>query len=64
MWHEVVEDSDKLVLVVDDENHHVIGFSLMCRSRDGDAGPATAEVGAIYLHPESWRKWIGRMLLT
>jgi ribosomal protein S18 acetylase RimI-like enzyme len=64
MWRETIADPDKHVLVVEDKNRRVIGFCLMCRSRDDDAGPATAEVSAIYIHPEKWRTGIGRMLLT
>jgi ribosomal protein S18 acetylase RimI-like enzyme len=41
-----------------------VGFSALGPSRDVDADPNTAEVAAIYVHPEEWKKGIGRALLS
>lgn len=42
---------------------NVIGFVSICPSRDEDADPqSVAEISAIYLLPEYWRKGIGKQL--
>jgi GNAT superfamily N-acetyltransferase len=41
----------------------IVGFCTFGRSRDAGADPATGEVMAINVHPESWRKGVGRALL-
>jgi len=62
-WRELAEDPDKAVFVVEDDEGYVVGFSIVGSSRDEDAGPSTAEVGAIYVQPEKWKMGFGRALI-
>jgi GNAT superfamily N-acetyltransferase len=64
MWRDWTQDPDKIILVAEDNEGNIVGFSALCSSRDPDANPKTAELVAIYLHPEKWKKGIGRALLT
>ncbi|MGH7809997.1 MAG: GNAT family N-acetyltransferase [Candidatus Binatia bacterium] len=64
MWRELTQDPDKIIFVAEDQESNIVGFSALGRSRDADANPNTAEVSAIYVHPEKWRKGIGRALLS
>ena len=54
----------KIVFVAEDENANIVGFAALAPSRDADATPVTAEVSAIYVHPEKWQRGIGRALLS
>lgn len=63
MWREFTLQPDKIILVAEDSEQNIVGLSLLAPSRDPDAIPNTAEVAAIYVHPEKWRKGIGRALL-
>jgi GNAT superfamily N-acetyltransferase len=64
MWRELTGDPDKLILLAEDSEQNIVGLSLLAPSRDPDAIPNTVEVAAIYVHPEKWRKGIGRALLS
>ena len=64
MWRELAQQPDKIILVAEDREGNIVGFSALGPSRDADADPNTAEVGAIYVHPEKWKKGIGRALLS
>ena len=64
MWRELTRDPSKIILVAEDREGNIVGFSALGPSRDADANPNTAEVGAIYVHPEKWEKGIGRALLS
>lgn len=64
MWRELTRDPDKVIFVAEDLQGKIVGFSALGPSRDADAKPKTAEVLAIYVHPEQWRKRIGRALLS
>jgi ribosomal protein S18 acetylase RimI-like enzyme len=64
MWRELTLNPEKIVLVAEDQEGSVAGFSALGRSRDADAEPNTAEVSAIYVHPEKWRMGMGRALLS
>lgn len=48
--------------VVVDTGQGVAGFCSVGPSRDDDAGEGTAELYAIYLHPERWGQGLGRAL--
>ena len=57
-------DGDSFTLVADLDDR-VAGFcSVAAPSRDTDAGERTAEVGAIYVEPQLWRRGIGTALLA
>lgn len=60
-WHERLRSGiNAWVTVVDGK---VIGFASVCPSRDDDTDPkVVAEISAIYLLPEFWRKGIGQKL--
>jgi ribosomal protein S18 acetylase RimI-like enzyme len=64
IWRELTQDPEKIILVAEDSESNIEGFSALGPSRDADANPNTAEVSAIYVHPEKWRKGIGRALLS
>jgi ribosomal protein S18 acetylase RimI-like enzyme len=64
MWRELALQPDKFVLVAEDNEQKIIGLSLLAPSRDPDTDPNTAEVAAIYVQPEKWRKGIGHALLS
>jgi ribosomal protein S18 acetylase RimI-like enzyme len=64
MWCQLTEEPEKIILVAEDSEQKIIGLSLLTPSRDADANPNTAEVAAIYVHPEKWRKGIGGALLS
>jgi ribosomal protein S18 acetylase RimI-like enzyme len=63
-WREWTQQSDTWVLVVEDQDHRIAGFSSCCPSRDADADAKTAEIRAIYVHPEKWRNGSGRSLMS
>jgi ribosomal protein S18 acetylase RimI-like enzyme len=63
-WREWAGKSDTWVLVVEDRDHRIAGFSSSCPSRDADADTKIAEIRAIYVHPEKWRKGVGRSLMS
>jgi GNAT superfamily N-acetyltransferase len=42
----------------------IVGFVALAPSRDADASVDTAEVGAMYVHPDDWRRGVGRALMT
>jgi ribosomal protein S18 acetylase RimI-like enzyme len=64
MWCELTQDADKIIFVAEDKERKIVGFSALGPSRDADANPKTAEILAIYVDPEQWRKRIGRALLS
>ena len=64
MWRELTQTPDKIVFVAEDQETNIVGFSALGPSRDADANPITAEISAIYVHPEKWQKGIGRALLA
>jgi ribosomal protein S18 acetylase RimI-like enzyme len=64
MWRELTLQPDKIVLVAEASEGDIVGFSALSPSSDADASPNTAEVVAIYVHPEKWREGIGRALLS
>jgi ribosomal protein S18 acetylase RimI-like enzyme len=64
MWRELTQEPDKIIFVAEDREGNIVGFSALGPSRDADANPNTAEVAAIYVHPEKWKKGIGRALLS
>jgi L-amino acid N-acyltransferase YncA len=53
-----------MIFVAEDQECKIVGFSALGPSRDADATPGTAEVLAIYVHPEKWNKGIGRALMS
>jgi GNAT superfamily N-acetyltransferase len=64
MWRALTLDPVKIIFVAEDSESNIEGFSALGPSRDADANPSTAEVSAIYVHPEKWGKGIGRALLS
>jgi ribosomal protein S18 acetylase RimI-like enzyme len=61
--HKLMENPDITILVVNDHDN-IVGFSILNTSRDADAAPATGEIGAIYVHPDKWKRGFGRALLS
>ncbi len=61
MWREGLEQGWNCFLF--EEMGEVLGFVSYCPSRDADADPHfTAEIAAIHIHPDHWRKGFGRLL--
>jgi hypothetical protein len=56
MWRELTQDPGKIIFVAEDWESNIVGFSALGPSRDADANPNTAEVAAIYVHPENGKK--------
>ena len=55
-------DAGTIALVIEFENT-IIGFASICPTRDQDDDPKrVAEISAIYLLPQFWRKGLGRKL--
>ena len=63
MWRELTQNPQKIVLVAEDDEN-IVGLCAAGASRDPDAKPNTAEVGAIYVQAEKWRRGFGRALLS
>jgi ribosomal protein S18 acetylase RimI-like enzyme len=64
MWRELIQHPDKVILIAENTEANIIGFCAVGPSRDSDTNPRTAEVSAIYIDPDNWRKGIGRALLS
>ena len=64
MWRELTQHPDKIIFVAEDSENNIEGFSALGPSRDADANASTAEVSALYVHPEKWRKGIGPRTLS
>lgn len=64
-WREMLSDTDgSPITFVAEREEHVVGFcALGVPSRDEDANERTAEVGAIYVDPSTWRAGVGRALM-
>lgn len=63
MWRRLMANPQH-VLLVGVLDGTVAGFSSLTPSRDADAQPGTAEVAAIYVHPDSVRMGLGRALMA
>ena len=62
LWRERVTRAVDSVFVAEDKET-VVGFCNLVPSRDKDADPRNiAEIAAIYVHPQHWRKRAGRAL--
>jgi ribosomal protein S18 acetylase RimI-like enzyme len=60
-WHERLTQGCKVLIATELDQIH--GFVSYCPSRDEDADPVkTAEISAIYLAPEQFRKGLGTRL--
>jgi GNAT superfamily N-acetyltransferase len=62
-WVARYDSGDNLVLVLEDE-HTIVGFAHLGRSRDRDAGAEVGEVTAIYLRRAHWGRGGGRVLMA
>lgn len=64
-WRKMLSDTDSSpITFIAEREGHVVGFcALAAPSRDEDAYEGTAEVGAIYVDPSTWRAGVGRALM-
>ncbi|MGJ7906349.1 GNAT family N-acetyltransferase [Actinopolyspora sp. H202] len=53
---------DGVTVLVAEARGHVLGFAVIGANRDLDAGRATGELQALYLHPRYWRRGSGTRL--
>lgn len=61
-WQEILAQPHIGVFVAE-ENSRIVCFCDLIPSRDRDSdSKSVAEIAAIYIHPEYWRKGIGRVL--
>lgn len=63
-WRSWLEAGEPVVFVLE-RGDGIAGFVSVGASRDGDAiNRPIAEVSALYVHPDQWRRGFGRALLT
>jgi GNAT superfamily N-acetyltransferase len=63
MWRTLTAEAGPAVSVAV-EDGAVVGFcAVVTPSRDGDAADGVAEIGAIYVDPQAWRRGVGRALM-
>jgi ribosomal protein S18 acetylase RimI-like enzyme len=60
-WREMLTTREAEVFIAE-EGGRDRGWICVGASRDGDAGATTAELRALYIEPESWRRGVGRAL--
>lgn len=61
LWKTLVENNAGIIVL--EENNDLVGFVSFCPSRDEDADPdIVAEISAVYLRPDKWKKGFGKML--
>jgi len=61
-WQEILSQS-KGVTFVSEIDSEIVGFSSLIPSRDRDtATKSTAEIAAIYVRPDYWRRGVGKAL--
>lgn len=65
MWREIASGrAEGHLLFVAERDGQLVGFcALAAPGRDDDAGDDEAEIGALYVDPESWRSGAGRALI-
>jgi ribosomal protein S18 acetylase RimI-like enzyme len=63
MWRQLTQDRNKILLVAEDDTG-IVGLCPAGASRDSDASPNTAEIGAIYVATEKWRSGVGSAQLS
>jgi ribosomal protein S18 acetylase RimI-like enzyme len=66
-WRTLIEDDQErwLTLVSEDTGSDLIGLcSMSLPSHDSDAAAKTAEIGALYVDPDHWRRGVGTALLN
>jgi L-amino acid N-acyltransferase YncA len=60
-WKLLLENHSRVLLLEEDKN--IFGFISFCPSRDQDAdSTVVAEISALYLSPDKWRKGYGKLL--
>jgi GNAT superfamily N-acetyltransferase len=62
-WRAHIESGARDVLVAVTEEE-IVGFCSLAPSRDAGALAACGEITALYVHPSSWRRGHGRVLLA
>lgn len=63
LWLSLLNNKAK-VLVLEEQEQQIIGFVSFCSARDQDIDSSSvAEITAIYLNPNKWRKGFGKLLL-
>lgn len=61
-WYEILAQSNGITFVSEADSR-ITGFCNLVPSHDAEANSnTTAEIAAIYIHPECWRKGVGRDL--
>ena len=60
-WRERIANGTSNTWVAED-NGEILGWINFGRSRDTDSSPTTAEVLAMYVNPQEWRRGVGNAL--
>jgi len=55
-FRRLIQNPDVTFLVVNDDEETLVGYCILNTSGDEDASPATGEIGAIYVHPDKWKR--------
>ena len=64
-WRDLLGGSEAAFTLVAERRGRIAGFcAAMAPSRDADARPRTAEIGAIYVDPDAWRGGVGQVLMS
>ena len=62
-WKNTFKQNDLNLSVAYDDNNHIQGYILYGAAGDDDLdADMTAEIDSLHVHPQSWRKGIGRTL--
>lgn len=61
VWRQNLEAGLSATWIAENENT-ALGWISAAASRDFDATPETGEIWAVYIHPDQWRKGVGRAL--
>jgi GNAT superfamily N-acetyltransferase len=62
-WHARLADPALTMLVAEEEDGELLGFTACGESRDPDAGAAVGEVQTLFVATGSWRRGVGRVLV-
>jgi len=63
VFREILASDDVRILLADDGGE-LLGYSGFGANRDPDAEPGVGEVRTFFVSPASWRRGVGRELLT
>jgi GNAT superfamily N-acetyltransferase len=63
-WYELIDDPGVAMLLAEEEDGELLGFSVCGESRDEDADASVGEVRSFFVAAGRWRRGVGRALLA